>query len=164
MLQDHVICQTDPDLWFSDSPSERALAVDLCEDCWFKEDCQLLGSSESFGVWGGIDRTGVEVPKIKTCRSGRHEKTELGTCIPCRQESQAAYYKKNAVSINKKKHLASPKKKVRRNVEGGYCVNGHKLEEPNILIRSNDKAVLCKKCIYGKKATIIPSVKNVRTF
>lgn len=164
MLQDQVICQTNPDLWFSDSSSERRVASLLCGDCWFKDECKVLGSSESFGVWGGEDRTGVSVPKVKTCRSGRHEKTEPGTCVPCRQESQASYYKKNAQEINKKKQINSPHIKKRKNVEGGYCVNGHKLEGRNILLRSTDKALLCKKCIHGKKVKIIPSIKNVRTF
>ena len=164
MLQDQLMCQTDPDLWFSDSYEGRLIAADLCSSCPFLEECKILGEKESFGVWGGVDRTGLEVPVVKTCRSGRHEKTGPGTCVPCRQESQASYYKKNSVEINKKKHQNSPHIKKRKNVEGGYCVNGHKLEGTNILLRSTDKAVLCKKCIHGKKAKIIPSEKSVRTF
>ena len=164
MLQDQVICQTDPELWFSDSPSERQKASEFCQGCWFKDECEVLGTVEEFGVWGGVDRTHSEVPKIKTCRSGKHVKTEPGTCLACRKESQGAYYRKNSVSINRKKQQNHPHIKKRRNVEGGYCVNGHKLEGDNIIVRSNDKALLCKSCIHGKKAKIVPSEKNVRTF
>lgn len=151
MLQDHVICQTNPDLWFSSFSSKRSEAIALCDTCWFKEECRILGRNETWGVWGGLDRTGEE-SEVKYCRSGKHVKEGPGTCLPCRRESQAAYHKEHAKAINAKK---KPKLRPRRNVEGGYCVNGHLLENKNITIRSSDKAVLCKKCINrGKRQTV----------
>jgi len=161
MLQDQVICLTDPDLWFSDSSSDRLVAAELCNECFFKEDCKILGEKENHGVWGGVDRTGTQ-PKVSLCRNKKHPKEGPGPCLPCRKESQAAYYQKNSVSINKKKHASHPKIKKRKNVLGGYCVNGHLLDEKTVSIRKNDGALLCKKCRV--KARIVPSQKNVRTF
>jgi hypothetical protein len=147
MQQDQVICQTDPDLWFSSSKKERQDAIILCGTCPIQEECKILGENESWGVWGGVDRTGEESP-IKYCRSGKHEKTGTGTCLACRRESQAAYHKAHAKEINAKK----PKRiKPRKHVLGGYCVNGHLLQEGSVSIRSSDQAILCKKCISGAK-------------
>lgn len=148
MLQDQVICQTDPDLWFSSFKTQRAEAALLCQDCWFKDECQILGKNEIWGVWGGIDRTGEE-SEVKYCRAGKHIKNGPGTCLECRHESQKAYYEKHKVKLNSKK---KPRKNPpRKHVVGGYCVNGHLLEGSNVTIRANDKAVLCKKCISGAK-------------
>jgi hypothetical protein len=148
MLQDPVICQTDPDLWFSSYKSVRENVAELCGDCWFKEECEILGRNESWGVWGGIDRTGEE-PEIKYCRAGKHVKTSEGSCHECRKESQAAYYQRNKTSIDAKRKPRKPR--PRKHFVGGYCVNGHLLEGKNVTIREKDQAVLCKKCISGQQ-------------
>ncbi|MFH9826750.1 WhiB family transcriptional regulator [Streptomyces bobili] len=46
---------TDPELWFSRSSSERALAVALCQECPIRRACAqyALDNPEVRGVWGG---------------------------------------------------------------------------------------------------------------
>lgn len=46
---------TDPELWFSRSSSERALAVALCRECPIREACAqyALDNRDVTGVWGG---------------------------------------------------------------------------------------------------------------
>lgn len=46
---------TDPELWFSKSSNERALAVDLCRECPLQRPCAqyALDHPEVRGVWGG---------------------------------------------------------------------------------------------------------------
>ncbi|MFD4572068.1 WhiB family transcriptional regulator [Streptomyces sp. NPDC058417] len=46
---------TDPELWFSRSSSERALAVALCEDCPIRQACAqyAIDNRGVSGVWGG---------------------------------------------------------------------------------------------------------------
>jgi hypothetical protein len=49
-------CQTtDPELWFSRSSSERALAVALCRECPLQVPCAqyAIDNPELRGVWGG---------------------------------------------------------------------------------------------------------------
>lgn len=49
-------CQAQPDLWFSDDPSEQALAKDGCQDCPMRRftTCQAEGWSHEHGVFGGL--------------------------------------------------------------------------------------------------------------
>jgi hypothetical protein len=149
MLQDHVICQTDPDLWFSDSQSGKLLAQDFCSTCFFKEDCLKLAVSnnEVHGIWGGIDFSDPNSRKtsdIVLCRAKKHLRKRGENCSECKKEAQKRY---NA----KRDYSKSPKKtKPRKHVLGGYCVNGHKLEESTTTVRSSDQALLCKKCITGR--------------
>jgi hypothetical protein len=46
---------TDPEIWFSQSSSERALAVALCRECPLQRPCAqyALDHPEVRGVWGG---------------------------------------------------------------------------------------------------------------
>ena len=45
---------TDPELWFSRSSSERALAVALCQECPLRRPCaQYAIDNDERGVWGG---------------------------------------------------------------------------------------------------------------
>ncbi|MBL1107375.1 WhiB family transcriptional regulator [Streptomyces sp. 5-8] len=46
---------TDPDLWFSKSSTERALAQALCRECPLQQPCAqyALDNPELRGVWGG---------------------------------------------------------------------------------------------------------------
>lgn len=45
----------DPDLWFSERPSDLELAKALCQDCPARRACLAgaLERRESWGVWGG---------------------------------------------------------------------------------------------------------------
>ena len=56
----------DPDLWFSDSPTDLELAKSLCGDCPLRVEC-LAGAierREPWGVWGGeIFERGAVVPR-----------------------------------------------------------------------------------------------------
>ncbi|MGW2379281.1 WhiB family transcriptional regulator [Streptomyces sp. NPDC001658] len=45
---------TDPELWFSRKPNERALAVALCQECPLRRPCaQYAIDNPVIGVWGG---------------------------------------------------------------------------------------------------------------
>lgn len=46
---------TDPELWFSKSSNDRALAVALCLECPVQQRCAQLAidEREAWGVWGG---------------------------------------------------------------------------------------------------------------
>lgn len=50
----------DPTYWVSESSAERSIAQDACQDCkhFVRRACAKLGSTETFGVWGGLDRAG----------------------------------------------------------------------------------------------------------
>jgi WhiB family redox-sensing transcriptional regulator len=50
--------QTDPDIFFSDSPAVIAQAKDVCRRCLVRDEClaHALRTREEFGVWGGLDR------------------------------------------------------------------------------------------------------------
>ncbi|MDI3331435.1 MAG: WhiB family transcriptional regulator [Micrococcus sp.] len=65
-MTDHallVICQQDPDLWFSNLPSDRTVARELCEECPLQETCirvalDIEGGAavqHRHGIWGGLD-------------------------------------------------------------------------------------------------------------
>lgn len=43
----------------SDDPLERRLATQICDGCPVRELCAAVADErgESFGVWGGVDRT-----------------------------------------------------------------------------------------------------------
>jgi WhiB family redox-sensing transcriptional regulator len=68
----------DPDLWFSDSPTELELAKSLCGDCPLRVEC-LAGAverAEPWGVWGGeIFERGAVVPRKRP--RGRPRKSDL---------------------------------------------------------------------------------------
>lgn len=44
------------DPWFSDSPSERALAVAICRRCPVLTACRDSSTSQVYGVWAGDPR------------------------------------------------------------------------------------------------------------
>ncbi len=49
-------CHTgDPDLWFSEHPTDLERAKQLCADCPIRADClaAALERAEPWGVWGG---------------------------------------------------------------------------------------------------------------
>jgi hypothetical protein len=52
-------CTTDPSLWCSDSPDDRALAASLCSSCPAIVECRnyAVKAGEAHHVWGGRDRT-----------------------------------------------------------------------------------------------------------
>lgn len=146
-----LACQDNPELWFSNKEQDINLAISFCNDCPIKDRCLTLATEgkETFGVWGGKNFTEniIEQPEIKLCRAKKHPWIEgQKTCKQCRKESQDRYNSKT------KRVNWSPKKpKTRKHVLGGTCINNHELVEPNIVIRSNDNAILCKKCISGQK-------------
>lgn len=56
VAEDAVIpCQTEPELWFAESPADVELAKSLCRECPVRLEC-LAGAQdrrEPWGVWGG---------------------------------------------------------------------------------------------------------------
>ncbi|MFD1832434.1 WhiB family transcriptional regulator [Streptomyces desertarenae] len=57
----HAACTTpgvDPDLWFSDHPTDRTRAKRLCAGCPLLDPCRAYGldTDQLWGVWGGLDR------------------------------------------------------------------------------------------------------------
>lgn len=69
-------CQEEnPDLWFSERPSELARAQELCASCPLTRQCLAgaLERSEPWGVWGGRILQGGVVIAVKRGR-GRPRK------------------------------------------------------------------------------------------
>ena len=68
----------DPDLWFSESPTDLELAKSLCGDCPLRVEC-LAGAverAEPWGVWGGeIFERGAVVPRKRP--RGRPRKEDI---------------------------------------------------------------------------------------
>jgi hypothetical protein len=44
-------------LWLSEHTQERAMAALMCADCVVLDECADVGEFQSFGIWGGVDRT-----------------------------------------------------------------------------------------------------------
>ncbi|GGM28275.1 MULTISPECIES: WhiB family transcriptional regulator [Micromonospora] len=82
--------KVDPDLWFSDSPTELELAKSLCGDCPLRVEC-LAGAAERaepWGVWGGeIFERGAVVPRKRP--RGRPRKDDLARDAALRAEAEA---------------------------------------------------------------------------
>jgi WhiB family redox-sensing transcriptional regulator len=80
----------DPDLWFSDSPTELDLAKALCGDCPLRAEC-LAGAverAEPWGVWGGeIFERGAVVPRKRP--RGRPRKSDIARDALLRVEVEA---------------------------------------------------------------------------
>ena len=43
--------------WMSDDESDRAQAVQWCTGCLVLAECREVGRYQTFGVYGGVDRT-----------------------------------------------------------------------------------------------------------
>lgn len=80
----------DPDLWFSDSPTELELAKSLCGDCPLRVEC-LAGAverAEPWGVWGGeIFERGAVVPRKRP--RGRPRKEDVARDAALKVEVEA---------------------------------------------------------------------------
>lgn len=80
----------DPDLWFSDLPTELELAKSLCGDCPLRVEC-LAGAverAEPWGVWGGeIFERGAVVPRKRP--RGRPRKVDLARDAVLKVEVEA---------------------------------------------------------------------------
>lgn len=52
-------CTGDPEAWTSDDMATRAYAARACLRCAVVDQCAAFAeaNNETFGVWGGIDRT-----------------------------------------------------------------------------------------------------------
>ena len=49
-----VCASVDPELWFSDTPTGRRTATNLCKQCPFQAECLEYALHWSvFGIWGG---------------------------------------------------------------------------------------------------------------
>lgn len=77
-LDRELPCWTeDPDLWFSESPSELERAKALCADCPIKTQCLTgaLERREPWGVWGGeiLDHGAVIARKRPRGRPRKHD-------------------------------------------------------------------------------------------
>ena len=90
-LEANLPCRKfDPDLWFSDSPTELELAKSLCGDCPLRVEC-LAGAverAEPWGVWGGeIFERGAVVPRKRP--RGRPRKEDVARDAALRVEAEA---------------------------------------------------------------------------
>lgn len=51
----------------SEDPDDRTRAkLEFCPECPAAVECFAAGRSERFGVWGGVDRSPVKMPKPTT--------------------------------------------------------------------------------------------------
>jgi WhiB family redox-sensing transcriptional regulator len=50
-----LLCQNEPDLFFSEDPADLRLAKELCRQCPIQTQCRTgaLERGEPWGVWGG---------------------------------------------------------------------------------------------------------------
>jgi WhiB family transcriptional regulator, redox-sensing transcriptional regulator len=90
-LEANLPCRKfDPDLWFSDSPTQLELAKSLCGDCPVRVEC-LAGAverAEPWGVWGGeIFERGAVVPRKRP--RGRPRKEDLARDAALQVEVEA---------------------------------------------------------------------------
>jgi len=80
----------DPDLWFSDSPTDLELAKSFCVDCPLRMEC-LAGAverAEPWGVWGGeIFERGAVVPRKRP--RGRPRKEDIARDATLKVEVEA---------------------------------------------------------------------------
>lgn len=145
-------CASRPNLFFTEGPTSIATAKSICSTCPVQEQClnTAIKNQEVWGVWGGVNfQDPKERPEFseKLCRGKKHKLPidHKGECKECRKDARRAY------------ELKHPKKDNRvyvRQQVGDTCKNGHKIVGDNVLIRTYDKAVTCKKCntAAGKKA------------
>jgi WhiB family redox-sensing transcriptional regulator len=47
-------CEGNPDLWFSENPTEMEHAKEACGFCPVRTECAELGDDEEFGIYGGM--------------------------------------------------------------------------------------------------------------
>lgn len=157
-----IPCQTSPDLWFSEGPKKIAEAKSICSSCPVKDKCYDLAvkNQEMDGIWGGVNfGDPKERPsfKVKFCKKKLHRLPDdhTGMCLECRRISHNEWDKKN-----NRTHRV---KEYKRQQVGDTCKHGHLIEGDNVLIRTYDKAVTCKKCNTSSlKAKPIILPKGVR--
>lgn len=159
-------CQTNPDLWFSDNKEDKLEAKLTCMSCPLKVDCKrtAIDNREKFGVWGGTDFVTFKLPPKSdptTCRKGLHKlpkDRENNQCPECRKITlktwEAKQQRDNTLWYQKKLKYNKKGSSKHKNVVGGKCKDGHDLTEGNFFIRTNDNAVVCKKCIHKPKNPI----------
>ncbi len=73
-----LLCQSEPDLFFSEDPEDLRLAKALCEHCPVRNACLAgaLQRGEPWGVWGGaLFLNGQVIPGKR--RRGRPRKAEV---------------------------------------------------------------------------------------
>lgn len=73
-----IPCQSEPELWFAESPADVELAKELCHECPIRPECLAgaLERREPWGVWGGeLFEHGAVVPRKRP--RGRPRKSEL---------------------------------------------------------------------------------------
>jgi WhiB family redox-sensing transcriptional regulator len=89
--QSGLPCRTfDPDVWFSDAPTELELAKSLCAECPLRVECLsgALERAEPWGVWGGeIFERGAVVPRKRP--RGRPRKEDVARDAVLRVEVAA---------------------------------------------------------------------------
>ncbi len=93
-LEANLPCRKfDPDLWFSDSPTELDLAKSLCGDCPLRVEC-LAGAverAEPWGVWGGeIFERGAVVPRKRPRGRPRKEDAARDAVLRAEVEQRLA--------------------------------------------------------------------------
>jgi WhiB family transcriptional regulator, redox-sensing transcriptional regulator len=90
-VQSELPCRTfDPDVWFSDAPTELELAKSLCAECPLRVECLAgaLERAEPWGVWGGeIFERGAVVPRKRP--RGRPRKEDVARDAVLRVEVAA---------------------------------------------------------------------------
>jgi WhiB family transcriptional regulator, redox-sensing transcriptional regulator len=93
VLADLPCRKFDPDLWFSDSPTELELAKSLCVDCPLRVQC-LAGAverAEPWGVWGGeIFERGAVVPRKRPRGRPRKEDVARDAALQVEVEARMA--------------------------------------------------------------------------
>lgn len=167
-----VACKSNPDLFFSDNPSHKTLAIDMCSSCPVQKAClqQARTNEERHGIWGGTDFSSVKYSSKKKsedpntrlglCRNGLHPKNGPGSCRPCYREADRAYKKRYYQKLKAEGRLEEVVKAARERRKqkiGGMCHNKkHVLTADNTMIRGYDGALMCAEC-YRRVRPIVLS-------
>ena len=64
-----MVCELEPELWFSTKRKDVAAAVAACLECPMQAICKELGLAEEYGVWGGT----TEADRRETVKASRRQ-------------------------------------------------------------------------------------------
>lgn len=171
VIKVEVKCQDNPDLFFSDNPSHKLLAKNICEGCPVQKTCHdnAVENQERHGIWGGFDFSEVKYSSKKKsedpntalglCKNGLHPKTRKGRCEPCYREAgrrcKRRFYQRLKDEGRLEEVLGAAREKRKQKI-GGLCRSKrHVLTADNTMIRGYDGALMCAQCYRRVRPVVL---------
>lgn len=154
-------CQSNPNLFYSDSDRDKQEAKKICGTCSVRGRClnQAKEDGEKFGIWGGEDFSGSKGPGPDICFKGIHRLPKERTnnkCKECEKENKKIYHAKP--HVKELRRASNQRKSAKRNNRiGGTCRSGQHVLTPANTDRRSDGAIMCLDCYQG------PRIKKFRT-